>query len=264
MDGEHGAVARAIRGLVASALAVADLAVPLSCPCGREGVRLCAACRGLLAPAPVRVDAACPALQIVVAADASRGESGVIAAPLLPVLALGEHVGGLRRLVLAWKNGGMLCLAQPLGEHLTPGVGMLGAGREVALVPIPSSLAHRIRRGEDHTAELARAVARRSGTRVVPALSLRGGSQSGKGRRERREDRWDQMRTTRAAATLRRGSGAGVILVDDVVTTGATLRAAHAALEGDGVQVLGAIVVSSARMPRSPTVPGAMLGCGKL
>lgn len=239
-----------------------DLVLPRTCPCGEaDGTVLCAACAETLAVEPLRVEAACPALQLVSEADAAVGTGSLVFEPVLPVLALGEHAGRLRRVLLAWKNGGMLCLSAPLAAALAPGVPRLvdqarGSGATVAptdvhLVPVPSSLAHRARRGEHHTGELARGIARRTGARTADVLRLRGsGSQLGRGRRERREGRWNRVQLRRAHSAVRRA-----VLVDDVVTTGSTLRSAHDALEAAGIEVLGALVVASARMPRAAPIP---------
>src|SRR5699024_6919426 len=82
----------------------------------------------------------------------------------------------LQRLVLAWKNGGMLHLGARIAPALVPAVTRLAAGGGVtdpALVPVPSRRGARLRRGEDHTAELVRAVARAG---AGPPLLLRAGA----------------------------------------------------------------------------------------
>ena len=47
-----------------------------------------------------------------------------------------------------------------------------------------------------------------------------------------------------------------MIIVDDVVTTGSTLRGMHEALTTAGMTVLGAVVVASARLPAEDADPG--------
>lgn len=211
----------------------------------------CAACAAHLEVAPVPVDARCEALQVF--AGTGPG-GGAVFASAVRVLALGEHAGVLRRLVLAWKNGGQLCLTAPFARALAPGARALAGdqhGAGAVLVPVPSSLAHRLRRGEDHTVELARAIGRETGIAVVRAVALGAGTQAGKGGRERRTGR-----DVRVRGAGRDGGGRRAILVDDVVTTGTTLRAVAEALEAAGWDVLGALVVSAARLPAPAAVPG--------
>src|SRR5690606_22643572 len=108
------------------------LIAPRQCPCGAEGTRLCSECAALLAEPLRRVVDGCDALQLLSPARTpARGVGGVLLpagvdhAPLLPVLALGEYGGDPQRLVLAWKNGGMLHLVRPLAAALAPAVAML-------------------------------------------------------------------------------------------------------------------------------------------
>lgn len=236
------------------------LVVTRQCPCGSEGTWLCPGCAAQLAAAPLRVESCCEALQHLSAARVlPQGPllpAGVDHTPLLPVLALGEYAGDLQRLILAWKNGGMLHLGRRIAPGLAAAVTDLAAGaggRRPGLVPVPSRLGARLRRGEDHTAELVRELGRLGAGRPLLLPSTPTTAQEGQGARQRRGRQIQLLGSARRRAGEHRG--APVVIIDDVVTTGSTLRGMHQALTREGLTVLGAVVVASARVPRSPGVP---------
>lgn len=250
---------RSLRTLLREVLAqTCGLVAPRECPCGADGAWLCPACRTLLDAAPVRVDATCDALQQLRAArvrdEGPDAPAGVDLVPLLPVRALGEYGGDLQRLVLAWKNGGRLHLGPVLARGLAPAVAeTVGPGVAPDLVAVPSRLAARLRRGEDHTAELVRELAALGAGRPLPVRASPTNAQEGLGSRGRRRRGMllDERAVRRAARP-----GAPVVIVDDVVTTGATLRALHLALTAAGLEVAGAVVVAAARLPAPVHLPG--------
>ncbi|WP_226832228.1 ComF family protein [Brachybacterium sp. FME24] len=240
-----------------------SLVAPRQCPCGHEGAWLCRRCRTLLGAPPIRVESCCDALQQLTAArireqleDGVPLPAGVDHTAVLPVLALGEYTGQLQRIVLAWKNGGMLHLSGTLAPALAPAVTELAAAAGVphpSLVPVPSRVGARLRRGEDHTAELVRALAR---TGVGTSLLLRAApttAQEGQGARQRRTRR---IRVSGRAARRAGQEGASVVIIDDIVTTGSTLRGMRGALTAAGMTVLGAVVIASARVPTPAPIPG--------
>ena len=161
--------------------------------------------------------------------------------PGLPrTCAAGPYDGALRGLLLGHKERGRLALARPLGELLGAAVGALRAG-EVVLVPVPSARAAVRARGHDHALRLARAAAATRGLRAAPLLvpARAVADQSGLS---------TQGRAANLAGALRARSdlaGLPVVVVDDVVTTGATLVEAARALREGGARVRGAAVVAA-------------------
>ncbi|MFJ4774742.1 ComF family protein [Streptomyces sp. NPDC088762] len=222
---------------------LAGLVLPVDCAgCGAARVLLCAGCREALS-----------------GAGAVRARPSPPPAGLPAVHAAAAYDGVVRAVLLAHKERGALPLAGALGAALAGAVrGSLaeaGAGeREVALVPVPSAPRQVRARGHDPARRIALAAAgqlRRAGVaaRVAPVLRLRRAvaDQAGLGAGQRRENLAGALGVCRDGARL--VEGAVIVLVDDVITTGATLaeaaRAVRAANPGQGT--LRAAVVAATR-----------------
>jgi predicted amidophosphoribosyltransferase len=225
--------------------ALADLVLPRTCAgCGLPGHLLCPRCAALLA----RPHLATP----------RRFPEG-----FPPTVAAGAYDGPVRPAVLAFKERGRAELARPLGTALALAVAAVVSAvpgpppREVLLVPVPSSAAALRGRGRDHVRELAvRAVGelRAAGLPASQARLL--------GRRGRVRDSAELsagQRRANLAGTFTLSPGAGLVggllvLVDDVVTSGATLTEAASVLAERArpgrAPVLGAVVAAT---PRSPS-----------
>jgi predicted amidophosphoribosyltransferase len=153
--------------------------------------------------------------------------SGAVSGPCWAAFTYDGPAGALVR---ALKFHGRIAIADVMAAQivaLAPPELLRGG-----VVPVPVHPDHRRRRGIDHAAALARAVARRAGLRYTPCL-VRGGDpqpQVGRGRR---------ARIGGPAGSVTLGAGlsppAEVLLVDDVVTTGATIAACTRALSGSQV-----------------------------
>jgi predicted amidophosphoribosyltransferase len=137
------------------------------------------------------------------------------------------HEDVARALVAALKFRRLLPAAELMADriHWLVPAHLLGG----ALVSVPAAPARSRRRGFDPAGELAAALATRLDTEPVPCLARRGsGHQVGK----RRADRIRHPPRIEPIADSPRS----VLLVDDVLTTGATLTACAQALRASGAK----------------------------
>jgi predicted amidophosphoribosyltransferase len=152
--------------------------------------------------------------------------------PLRPIVSALPYEGDIRRRVVDMKYGGRRSFARELARQLADAVrddvkrtGVDGTIDVVTWAPTSSS--RRRRRGFDQAAVIARHVARELG---VPCQRLLV--------RESRAAQTGRSRVARLAGprfrALRTRRPRRVLVVDDVVTTGATLRAAAHALTASG------------------------------
>jgi len=136
-----------------------------------------------------------------------------------------SHEGVVRNLVAALKFRQLLPVADLMADRiqwLAPAHMLSGA-----IVPVPPAPARLRRRGFDPAGELAAALAERLGAPLEPCLARRGGRRQ-VGRR--RAERLGQPPRIHAAGTAPRS----VVLVDDVLTTGATMSSCAQALRAAG------------------------------
>lgn len=168
-----------------------------------------------------------------------------------------DHI--FQHVITAHKERQALILTRFLAERLAlSGHALLRAyalrapARPVTFVPVPSAAAVVRQRGFDATWAMSRLAARRlRGVHQVSAQRMLEqrravADQAGLSAAERATN-------LRNAYRLRRGASASqVVLVDDVVTTGASLSEASRALEAAGMTVLGAITVAATALRSSP------------
>jgi predicted amidophosphoribosyltransferase len=168
--------------------------------------------------------------------------------------AVAAYDGAVRAMIVAHKESGRTGLARPLGAALARSAlaasHPAGDAAPLILVPVPSARAATRRRGHDPTRRItAMAVSAliRSGVRArgacVLAQARRVADQSTLTARERAGNLLEALTVVRPAEVR----GRRVVVVDDVITTGATLAEAARALRAAGADVAGAGVVAATR-----------------
>ncbi len=210
---------------------------PQCAACGGGAAPLCAACSASL----VEIAAACPRCA------QPTGEVSIVCGrcareplPLERIVAPWRFGGQLASAIRRLKFTGATHVARTIAPLWAPVLAAAVAEADAMVVPVPLHWRRRFGRGYDHAWLLALHACALAGLpRPVPAL-----------RRTRASppqstlpaaQRWDNVRG--AFAVRRPVAGRAVILVDDVVTTGATLAAAARALRKAGAtRVLGVAI----------------------
>ena len=199
-----------------------ELILPQACAgCRRPGHLLCPACRLGLAAPPQRVFPK--------------------TAPHAPVFALGPYADPHRGVILAMKERNHVAVRRHIGAVLNAALSYLEARGDIpcdtVLVPAPTRARSARARGGDPVEQVCRA----SGRRVAPVLALdpRTADQAGLDAAGRRFNLAGRVRID--------GVPVGrIVVVDDVVTTGATLQASTALLISRGADVAACVTLCAA------------------
>ncbi|PRZ38588.1 putative amidophosphoribosyltransferase [Antricoccus suffuscus] len=224
--------------------ALVDLVLPRDCiGCGQPRHRLCESCIEAAADLAIHVPTPTP-----------------VGFPTC--VSFGEYAGSLRQAIIAVKEHGRRDLVRPLAALLQDAVDAVRPviGTPAYVVPIPSTPAAARARGGDHMLRIARALnstPARLGSdrfaRLLPAGPLpiarvlvppkKAADAVGLGRLERVATRRHAFTVRRDARSLVRG--AHLILIDDLVTSGATLTAAAEVLRAGGAESVRAATIAA-------------------
>ncbi len=201
-----------------------DLILPPACAaCGRSGALLCRACLTAFQPPSRQEDR-------FVAPDASI----VIGDALMVGMAAFSHGGSLRRALAALKYSGASRLAPTLAGAAAPSLTrMLEVSGPAALVPVPVHRERLRARGYNQAALIARELGRVTGHPFADVLE-----RTRPTTKQHRLDRAARLANLRGAFAVRAGASvpARVIVVDDIITTTATLEACASVLVEAGAQ----------------------------
>src|SRR5690625_1291301 len=261
-----------VRSAVALGSDLLGLVLPLTCAgCGQGERSLCRTCLAAFGR-PYR----CEEDTVVLAAQDYAPALG------LATWTTASYAGAARHAVLAWKSGARPDLgpvlaavatragrdlgaelalpeASPADPPTAPHAGAGMAPVDLLVVPAPSGWRRRVSRrlvAADLAVALARGLALGTGASVWAADVLRrsGGSTHRLGAAAR----------TRGHGSVRLVSAlparVPVLIVDDVVTTGATIHASRRALVGAAAQVVGAFALAATPPPGRSGAPRAGLG----
>jgi predicted amidophosphoribosyltransferase len=209
---------------------VLDLVLPLECGgCGAPSTRWCPSC----------------ARQLAVKADephliAPRVDPGV------PVLSLGRYAGARREAIVAVKEHGRADLIAPLAVAMRAGLERLlvwgVVSTPLTVVPAPTRRSAARRRGGDPVTRMARtATAGLPGVGVAQALRMRAMVRDSVGLSGA-----DRQRNIAGRVKITKAVSGDVIVVDDIVTTGATACESVRVLTIGGARVVSVLAIANA------------------
>ena len=194
-----------------------DLLLPPACAgCGRSGALLCPGCASRFrAPSDMRDRFVAPDAGIVV------GDA------LLLAVAAFAYEGPMRRALAALKYSGASRLAPPLADAALPALRalLMVAGPAAVLVPVPVHAERRAARGYNQAELIGRQLSRGSALPLSPVLE-----RTRPTTKQHRLNRAARLGNLRGAFAVALRPPPTVVLVDDIITTTATLEACASVL----------------------------------
>lgn len=198
--------------------------------CGTEGYLLCVACTDRLAVIPGRCYK-CEKLSL----DGLTCANCRPTSPLCQVQVATAYDGSAKALIWQLKLAGARAATRIMAGRMAI---MVRCDAATTIIPAPTATGRVRQRGYDQAILLARELARQTRLPYLDCLARHGQThQHGLSRQQRAAQLSAAFRVRRPKAVR----GANILLVDDVVTTGATLEAAAATLKAAGAAQVNAI-----------------------
>ncbi len=199
-----------------------DLIYPKRCPgCHLPSISICDLCKSFWQKPPIRI---------------KLSQSNI------SVISVADYRKEVRSVLLAYKENGEREAGKVLTEALIKARLGFSNYSFCTFVPIPSNPKSVRRRGRDFMLDLCNKVANQSGDEVISILEVN--------RDVRDQTKLDEKQRSQNlvgafdCTSKYLGLAAPVILVDDLLTTGASMREAQRALRQRGVIPIGAITAA--------------------
>ena len=148
------------------------------------------------------------------------------------------YEGATKSLIKVYKFGNLRTASETIGSMMAETLRNFNGDQDYLVVPIPTATSRIRERSFDHCSLLAKEITKNLGLKYLPALGRLGQQrQVGKSRQDRLEQLDDKFYLKYNLV-----KGQHVLLIDDVVTTGGTLRAATKILRDGGAAQVDALV----------------------
>ena len=221
-----------------------DALFPFVCVgCGREGKSICAECEpGLPRLVPPRFCVVCAEPDVLGRCGWCRGASVAVDGIRAPYVYSRDSL--VRRALIEFKFGDVRAMAAELAGHLAGCMARYGIAAD-AIVPVPSHPKRLRERGFNQAALLAAELGKATGMAVRGALLARTSDAPSQLSVAGRVNRWSNVAGSFVCEDT--VDGLSLLLVDDIVTTGATMSACAEALKGSGAREVWGLAVARTR-----------------